>query len=127
MNADEAAQLFEPVRQICLSHAGTFEKVSHGAPAFFVEKGGQFASLWHNHHNDGNTALLVAASPAQEMLIQSDPEIYYRPPYFGPAGWVGIRLNRGCHYQILKMQSRKATNSSWQRSIARNRMANPND
>ncbi len=79
-----------------MSHPDTYEKLSHGAPAFFIEKGGQFATLWENHHNDGNVALLVAAPVGmQEALISSDPDVFYRPPYLGPSGWVGVRLDKG--------------------------------
>jgi hypothetical protein len=84
----------ETMRRLCLSHAGAFEKQSHGMPAFFIEKSGQFATYWDNHHGDGILALFVAMPPGmQEALVESDPDIYYRPPYYGPSGWVGIRLD----------------------------------
>ena len=87
-------ELFQIVRVRCLTFERAFEKLSHGAPAFFIEKGGQFACLWDNHHNDGNIALLVAQPPGmQESLIEEDPEVFYRPPYFGPSGWIGVRLD----------------------------------
>lgn len=92
----EVLELFQRVREFCLSHPLTYEKLSHGAPAFFIEKGGSFATLWDNHHNDGNVALLVAAPPGiQEALVSSDAKIFYRPPYVGPSGWIGVRLDRG--------------------------------
>ncbi|MGQ0661382.1 MAG: MmcQ/YjbR family DNA-binding protein, partial [Sphingosinicella sp.] len=49
----------------------------------------------HNHHNDGITAVHVKTSGLDEqaMLIEADPDVYYRPPYLGPSGWVGIRLD----------------------------------
>lgn len=28
------------------------------------------------------------------QLIESDPDGYYRPAYYGASGWVGIVLNR---------------------------------
>src|SRR5208282_5233480 len=69
-------QLFQTVREFCLSHPLTYEKLSHGAPAFFIEKGGGFATLWDNQHNDANVALLVAAPPGiQEALVGSDPKV----------------------------------------------------
>ncbi len=93
---DEVAHLFQTARGFCLDHPEVIEKLSHGAPAFFVDKRGQFATLWDNHHNDGNVALILALLPGmQEALIESDPGVFYRPPYVGPKGWVGIRLDKG--------------------------------
>lgn len=93
----DVAPLFQRVRKSCLSHPGVIEKSSHGAPAFFVtEKAGLFATLWDNHHNDGNVALFVAAPPGvQEALVEEDPLVFYRPPYYGPSGWIGVRLDKG--------------------------------
>jgi phosphoribosylglycinamide formyltransferase-1/phosphoribosylamine--glycine ligase/phosphoribosylglycinamide formyltransferase/phosphoribosylformylglycinamidine cyclo-ligase len=89
-------ELFETARGFCLSHPQTFEKLSHGSPAFFIEKGGCFATLWDNHHNDGNVALLVAAPPGmQEAMIETDSAVFYRPPYVGPSDWIGVRLDKG--------------------------------
>jgi hypothetical protein len=28
-------------------------------------------------------------------LTENDPDLYYHPAYFGPAGWIGIRLDTG--------------------------------
>lgn len=84
----------ERVRQLCLALPSTFEKLSHGEPTFFAGKR-TFAMYSNNHHNDGHIAVLIPAEPGvQEELIASDPALYYRPPYVGPAGWVGIDLDR---------------------------------
>ena len=46
-----------------------------------------------NHHNDGRIAVVIpAAIGIQEMLIKTAPKKFYRPPYVGGAGWVGIEL-----------------------------------
>jgi len=69
------------------------EKLSHGEPTFFAPKG-VFAMYSNNHHNDGHTAVLIPALPGhQEMLISTSPATYYRPPYVGVKGWVGIDLD----------------------------------
>ena len=48
-----------------------------------------------NHHNDGHFAVVVPAPPGiQAMLIENEPEKYYKPPYVGGAGWIGIELAR---------------------------------
>jgi len=84
------------LRPICLALPAAAEKRSHGSPCFFVEKGRSFAYFWHNHHGDGRTAVLVKTSGVEEqaMLIEIDPDLYFRPPYLGPSGWVGIRTDQ---------------------------------
>ncbi len=119
----EPGSIFTRARNLCLSQAEVMEKLSHGSPAFFVQKGGQFAALWDNHHNDGNQAALLA-QPAgvQEALISMDPDIFYRPPYFGPSGWIGVRLDRvndwdfiedlvGKAYQFVEAKKRRIRSS----------------
>ncbi len=85
------------VRALALALPAAAEKLSHGAPGFFVEGGKFFAYFSQDHHGNGITGLLVKASGIEEqaMLIDQDPELYYRPAYFGPAGWIGIRLDTG--------------------------------
>jgi hypothetical protein len=90
---DQGEKLVERVRKICLALPGASEKLSHGEPTFFVKK--VFAMCSTNHHNDGHLAVVIpAAIGIQEMLIERDPEKFYRPPYVGGAGWVGIELDR---------------------------------
>jgi hypothetical protein len=80
------------VRKICTTLPDVTEKLSHGEPTFFVRKR-VFAMMSTNHHNDGHIAVLIPAEPGlQEMLISEAPKTYYRPPYVGGAGWVGIEL-----------------------------------
>lgn len=82
----------ERVRRICLALPETWEKISHGEPTWFVGKK-VFAMFSNNHHHDGHIAVTVpAAIGIQEMLIKKSPKKFYRPPYVGPSGWVGIEL-----------------------------------
>ena len=84
----------ERVRRLCLALPGVEEKLSHGEPTFFVKKR-VFAMCSTNHHGDGHTAVWVPARPGvQESLIEDAPTIYYRPPYVGVKGWVGIELTQ---------------------------------
>jgi phosphoribosylglycinamide formyltransferase-1/phosphoribosylamine--glycine ligase/phosphoribosylglycinamide formyltransferase/phosphoribosylformylglycinamidine cyclo-ligase len=95
MSPDPDADL-ERLRRIAMALPRAAEKISHGATAFYIEKGKIFAWFWHNHHNDCQTAVLVKTSglEEQEMLIESDPDLYYRPAYVGPFGWVAIRTDQ---------------------------------
>ena len=82
------------VRRICNALPETVEKLSHGEPTFFVGKK-VFAMFSNNHHNDGHIAVLLpAAIGIQAMLIEASPQKFYKPPYVGVRGWVGIELDR---------------------------------
>jgi len=80
------------VRRIALAMPEASERLSHGEPTFFA---GQrvFAMCSNDHHGDGHVAVWVPAPPGvQEQLIAQDPAAYYRPPYVGCKGWVGVEL-----------------------------------
>ena len=80
------------VRRICLAMGGATEKLSHGEPTFFVNKK-VFAMFSNNHHSDGHIALWLPAAPGvQGMLIKTAPKTYYKPPYVGVRGWIGVEL-----------------------------------
>jgi hypothetical protein len=84
----------ERVRRICAALPETWEKLSHGEPTFFAGKK-VFAMCSINHHSDGQIAVVIpAAIGIQAMLIEASPEKFYKPPYVGGAGWVGIELDR---------------------------------
>ena len=90
--------LLDQIRQRALALPEAAEKLSHGMPAFHVAGGKVFGYFtYDHHHHDGVTALLVKASGSEEqaMLIERDPDLYYRPAYLGPSGWIGIRLDGG--------------------------------
>jgi hypothetical protein len=89
------AKHLKRVQRICHALPETLEKISHGEPTFFAGGKKVFAMFSNNHHNDGHVAVMVpAAIGIQEMLIERAPEKFYRPPYVGGAGWVGIELAR---------------------------------
>jgi hypothetical protein len=88
-----ASQLVR-VRALCRELPDVTERPSHGSPTFFVGKR-TFAYFLDNHHGDGRLALWCAAPEgAQAMLVDSDPEGYFLPPYVAHRGWVGVRLDR---------------------------------
>jgi uncharacterized protein YdhG (YjbR/CyaY superfamily) len=86
----------ERVRRICAGMASVFEKLSHGAPAFFVEKDkGVFLMFVDNHHSDGHLGIWIPAPPGmQSVLIDEAPATYFKPPYVGTSGWIGIELDQ---------------------------------
>jgi hypothetical protein len=84
--------LTERVRAICTALPGVEERLSHGSPAFFAGK--QFIMLWADGHHDHHFAHLWAAAPAgvQEELVSTEGDRFFRPPYVGHRGWIGLRL-----------------------------------
>ncbi len=92
-NLDQGEQLTR-VRRVCASLPGTIEKISHGEPTFFTPKR-VFAMFANNHHGDGHVAVWIPAGPGvQASLIEEAPDTYFRPPYVGVGGWVGVELSR---------------------------------
>ncbi|XID94909.1 MmcQ/YjbR family DNA-binding protein [Paenibacillaceae bacterium WGS1546] len=87
-------ELFDKIQSLCLSFPGTNERISHGAPTFFIDNKLSFVQYRVNHHGDGRIALWCSAPQGvQAMLVDSAPEIYFRPPYVGHLGWIGMRLD----------------------------------
>jgi hypothetical protein len=87
------SEAFEPVRRVAMALPGAEERLSHGSPTFFVRKA--FVMCLDDHHGDGILGLWVAAAPGeQEARIAEDPEVFFRPPYVGHRGWLGVRLDR---------------------------------
>lgn len=86
----------ERVRAICLALPEVTQRASHGVPTWFVRDKKQFAQFWvEGHHQHTFPHLWLAAPPgAQEELIEFDPVRFFRPPYVGHRGWVGLRMDR---------------------------------
>jgi predicted DNA-binding protein (MmcQ/YjbR family) len=88
------AAAIKKLRAICLALPEAVEKTSHGEPTWFAGKGKVFAMLDDHHHGAKHlSAWLPAGLGAQESLIASDPKRYFRPPYVGASGWVGVVLD----------------------------------
>ncbi|GAC1406677.1 MAG: MmcQ/YjbR family DNA-binding protein [Candidatus Velthaea sp.] len=84
----------ERVRKLCLRLPRVSERLSHGAPTFFIDEKKSFVTFVNDHHGDGRLGLWCAAPEgAQAVLVAADPERYFRPAYVGGRGWVGVRLD----------------------------------
>lgn len=93
-NSNMSEEHLRRVRRICVAMPETTERLSHGEPTFFVRKR-VFAMFSNNHHNDGHIAVWIPAEAGvQGMLIKNSPETFFKPPYVGVRGWVGIELDR---------------------------------
>jgi hypothetical protein len=102
MNARDRQRTLARVREICLALPETNERLSHGAPTFFVRDKRPFVMVLTNHHGDGRFAIWCAAPAGlQRVLVESDPKRFFVPPYVGHRGWLGLRLDRGLDWDEL--------------------------
>jgi hypothetical protein len=87
--------LLPRLRRICLAFPEVTERLSHGAPTWFVRDKRTFVMLWQDGHHHRQEAHLWCAAPpgAQAELTAADPQRFFRPPYVGGRGWLGVRLD----------------------------------
>lgn len=95
----DPAALLAQVRALALALPEADERESHGSPGFRVggdKTGKYFAYFADQHHGTPHIALLVRTGGMDELLnlVESQPEAYFKPAYYGASGWVGIILNR---------------------------------
>jgi hypothetical protein len=95
-----AADLAERLREICGALPRVTERPSHGAPTWFADGKKSFVTLWASgHHDDDFPHLWCAAPPgAQASLVAESPDRFFRPPYVGGRGWIGVRLDGQVHW-----------------------------
>jgi len=84
----------DQLRALCRALPEVTERISHGEPGWFMRGKRQFITLDDHHHGADRLAFWCAAPPgAQEELIAQDPHRFFRPPYVGHRGWVGVRID----------------------------------
>lgn len=83
------------LRRLCLALPGATEVKAWGAPTF---RCGKIFAMYANpkdHHGGGRHGVWLKAAPGvQEMMIRDRPNRFFRPPYVGPSGWVGVWLDK---------------------------------
>jgi len=87
------------VGELALALPETRFQTSHGSPGWKVgsqSSGKFFAIMWNRHHGEEAVGVLVKCSGQDEMaqLIEAEPDLYFRPAYYGPSDWIGIKLDR---------------------------------
>ncbi|MGW6495001.1 MmcQ/YjbR family DNA-binding protein [Nonomuraea angiospora] len=83
----------ERLRALCLALPEVTERLSHGEPTWFV-RGKKTFVMFADHHHDDRLAFWCAAPPgAQGELVAEAPERFFRPPYVGHRGWLGVYLD----------------------------------
>ncbi len=91
--AADAEEQLARLRSACLALPQTSERPSHGGPAFFIRDKKCFVMFLDDHHQDGRLAIWCAAPDGvQAEVVETDPERFFRPPYVGHRGWLGVHL-----------------------------------
>lgn len=85
--------MLSAVREACLRLPEVSERLSHGSPAFFIREKKTFVMFVDDHHCDGRLAIWCAAPEgAQAEMLETEPNRFFRPPYVGHRGWLGVHL-----------------------------------
>jgi hypothetical protein len=95
--------VLDEIRRICSGFPDVTERLSHGAPTWFIRDKKSFVMLWADgHHHNAFPHLWCAAPPgAQQELMAASPQVYFRPPYVGHRGWIGVRLDQNVDWAEL--------------------------
>jgi hypothetical protein len=106
-NKDE--RVLRRLRAICMAFPEAVEKISHGEPTWFAGKGKVFA-MFDNHHHGAEHVAVWLPQPlgSQEALLAEDAGRFFRPPYVGPSGWIGVVLDDGPDWSIVATLVRDA-------------------
>ncbi|GBU19459.1 MULTISPECIES: MmcQ/YjbR family DNA-binding protein [unclassified Methylobacterium] len=80
----------ERLRRLCLALPEAHERVTFGGPTFRVRE----KIFAMPRDRDGRPSVWMKAPPhSQGILVGADPERFFVPPYVGPKGWIGMRLD----------------------------------
>ena len=90
------------LRATCLALPDTTEKIAWGEPTWRV-RGKLFAQLDDHHHGADHLAVwLPAPLGEQEAMVFTNPTQFFRPPYVGPRGWIGVRIDRRPNWTVVR-------------------------
>jgi predicted DNA-binding protein (MmcQ/YjbR family) len=109
MGTPTDATTIKQLRALCMSFPEANERASHGEPTWFAGKGKVFAMLDNHHHGSAHLAVWLPQTPdGQLTLIELNPRRFFKPPYVGPRGWVGVVLDDNPDWEELAALVRDA-------------------
>ena len=82
----------ERLRATCLSFPETAERVSFGDPNWTVNGEG-FGAQKGNYEGGRPSFWFKPAPGEQHVLVASDPDRFFIPPYVGVKGWLAVYLD----------------------------------
>ena len=88
----EVAEALAKVRALCLAFPETEQRESHGEPCWFAGGKKAFVMAAQEHHDDRTAIWVAAPEGVQSALVAGEPGRYFRPPYVGHLGWLGVQL-----------------------------------
>jgi predicted DNA-binding protein (MmcQ/YjbR family) len=101
--------LIARLREICMALPEANERLSHGEPTWFAGKGRSFAMLDNHHHGAPHLSVwLPQPLGVQQMLVDADPKRFFRPPYVGVSGWIGVVLDTKPDWKLVASLVRDA-------------------
>lgn len=86
------------LRKICLALPEAEERETWGEATFRVREK-IFAMA---NHGEPLSMSCKAPPGAQEMLVEANPERFFRPAYVGPRGWLGVHLTEGVDWEEVE-------------------------
>jgi predicted DNA-binding protein (MmcQ/YjbR family) len=98
----------EQLRRICCALPGATERLSHGEPTWFAGTKGVFVMYADRHHDERLAFWCAAPEGAQEVLVSTQPARFFRPPYVGHRGWLGVWLDVPLDWQEIAELVREA-------------------
>jgi predicted DNA-binding protein (MmcQ/YjbR family) len=91
--AKREVQILKRLTEICLDLPECVRR-DRGDHADFRVRGKVFAYFLNNHHGDGIVSVCCKAALGENVDRASrEPQRFYLPPYIGPRGWFGLRLD----------------------------------
>ncbi len=92
----------DPLPRLRLALPEAKEALNHGHPCFTVREK-TFVMFMRNHHSDGRVAIWCKAPPGDQAdMVESDARRFFVPPYVGPRGWVGVRLEGKVDWKVVE-------------------------
>ncbi len=92
------------LRKLCLALPESHEVEAWGEPTFRVRNKlfAMFASST-NHHGGGRPGVWIKSTHVnQDLMLRSDADRFFSPPYVGPSGWIGVYLDRSPDWDAIR-------------------------
>ena len=101
--APPRAKPLAQLRALCLALPEAHEVEAWGTPTFRVRN--KIFVMYadpDSHHGEGRTGIWCNCTPMeQDLLLRADPRRYFKPPYVGPKGWIGVYLDRRPSWRMV--------------------------
>lgn len=90
------------LRKICRALPDAHEVEAWGEPTFRVNNK-LFAMFARGgtHHSEQDAVWVKATPVNQGFMIAANPKRFFSPPYVGPGGWIGVRLDGRVNWKEL--------------------------